>query len=198
MVYSKAGLRMALTPIRALLAGHWALIEPLRRPHLSHNMCRVTTAYLYWLFQSLDLPGWLPCEGIPTLDDYSPHHNGLTGGILTPQQHWKSHSWLEHEHGWILDLTADQFGYQDLIITQSTDPRYLANLSRQVAYKRMLECHLSQTWLAEHRANEDSHQMLKRVSQALSSHPQMELVLPFVRLKTMRIVPIRRDQQAPC
>lgn len=189
---------MALTPIRALLAGHWALVEPMSRTHLSHNMCRVTTAYLYWLFQSLDLPGWLPCEGIPALDDYSTHHSGLTGGILTPQQQWKSHAWLEHEQGWILDLTADQFGYQDLIIVPTTDPRYLPNLPRQVAYKRMLECPLSQTWLAEHHANQDAYQVLKGVAQTLSSHPQMELVLPFGPFKTMTVAPIPGDQQAPC
>lgn len=189
---------MALTPIRALLTGHWALIAPSCRPHLSHNMCRVTTAYLYWLFQSLELPGWLPCEGIPTLDDFSPHHNGLTGGILTRQQQWKSHAWLEHEHGWIVDLTADQFGYQDLTIVKNTDPRYLPNLPRQVAYGRMLECDLSLTWLAEHQHNEDARQALKVFAQALSSDPQMELTLPFAPLKTMTIAQTHRGQQAPC
>lgn len=170
---------MALTPIRALLTGHWALIAPPSRIHLSHNMCRLTTAYLYWLFQRLELPGWLPCEGIPALDDFRLHHNSLIGGILTPQQQWKSHAWLEHEHGWIVDLTADQFGYQDLIIVKNTDPRYLPNLSRHAAYNRMLECDLSQTWLTEHQHNEDTQPIIQGVAQALSSHPQMELVLPF-------------------
>lgn len=189
---------MALTPVRALLTGYWALIEPVSRPHLSHNMCRVTTAYLYWLFQSLELPGWLPCEGIPALDDFSPHDNGLTGGILTPQQQWKSHAWLEHEHGWIVDLTADQFGYQDLMVVKNTDLRYLPNLPRQVAHKRMLECDLSQIWLDEHHRHEDTRQILKGVAQALSSHPQMELALPLGGLKTMTIARTHRGQQAPC
>ncbi len=36
---------------------------------------------------------------------------------------WKSHAWVECE-GWIVDITADQFGADPIIVTPVADPRY--------------------------------------------------------------------------
>lgn len=42
------------------------------------------------------------------------------------QGRWESHAWTTC-HGWIVDITADQFGAPPVIVTAATDPRYAAN-----------------------------------------------------------------------
>lgn len=39
---------------------------------------------------------------------------------------WESHAWVTCQ-GWIVDITADQFGAPPVIVTPATDPRYAAN-----------------------------------------------------------------------
>jgi len=37
---------------------------------------------------------------------------------------WAAHSWVEIDHRWIVDITADQFDLPAIIVTAIGDPRY--------------------------------------------------------------------------
>ncbi len=37
---------------------------------------------------------------------------------------WEGHAWVEVQQGWIIDITADQFGADAIIVTRDGDARY--------------------------------------------------------------------------
>ncbi len=39
---------------------------------------------------------------------------------------WEAHAWVTCQ-GWIIDITADQFGAEPVIVAPTIDPRYAAN-----------------------------------------------------------------------
>ena len=59
-------------------------------------------------------------NGIPRLSDDGPEIGPY--GFLASGR-WESHTWAEVE-GWIVDITADQFGAAPVIVVPSTDSRY--------------------------------------------------------------------------
>lgn len=42
------------------------------------------------------------------------------------QGRWEAHAWVTCQ-GWIVDITADQFGAEPVIVVPASDPRYAAN-----------------------------------------------------------------------
>jgi hypothetical protein len=150
MIFHRGLLKSALEPIRELLREDWDWLkrdypDHLREP-LSLDMCRLSTAYLLYLFGQAGLTGWTPREGVPFVDEFDADQVLPRGGMLTKDQRWAPHTWLEHDQGWILDLTADQFGYSEIIIAKSNDPRYRHNLPHDQVMERIHECSLSVNW----------------------------------------------------
>ena len=111
---------LALADLRSFLEDCWRWSHEVHyarsfprsdpRPSLpSTYMCRHTSRLLLELLEETD-PGWT-----------------LNGGTMatkkgdTPQPHW----WIEKD-GVIVDLTADQFGWDAITVTSSDDPRYQA------------------------------------------------------------------------
>jgi hypothetical protein len=85
----------------------------------SSNTCGQTSLFLTHALRDLALTAeWangIPRRGEGTLD-IGPY------GFLS-EGRWESHSWVECD-GWIIDVTADQFGSPPVIITATNDPRY--------------------------------------------------------------------------
>ncbi len=61
-------------------------------------------------------------NGVPRRSETSPI--GDLGFLARGR--WESHAWVTCQ-GWIVDITADQFGAEPVIVTPATDPRYAAN-----------------------------------------------------------------------
>lgn len=119
---------------RAFLLPHWrdkALLTlhaqtslastPVNTP--DKGMCRFTAAYLQAVLKqrgfNLAIAGGSPWP--PTYP---------TGGFLASDGQWYGHYWLT-DGQYIFDITASQFGAEDIVITPIDDPRYQANFSKQ-------------------------------------------------------------------
>lgn len=61
-------------------------------------------------------------NGIPRRSETSPI--GDFGFLVHGR--WEAHAWVTCQ-GWIIDITADQFGAPPVIVARTTDPRYAAN-----------------------------------------------------------------------
>lgn len=86
----------------------FSLNKPVSVPEvLSTNMCRHTTLFLLRLMESAGISGSRVAGGFMR----------TTEGLNEP------HYWLEHED-FILDLTADQFGWKPIEFTGREDERY--------------------------------------------------------------------------
>lgn len=181
MIFNRRQLKAALAPVRDLLCQEWDWLkrdmpDHVREP-LSQDMCRLSTAYLYSLFHHAGMTGWSPAEGHPFIDDFNVDSAHPTGGLLSRDQVWKAHAWLEHDQGWILDLTADQFGYAEIMIARSTDSRFKKNLSQQVIMTRLNECELSLRWLETHLREAESRKILDNFTSCMNHAPQLNMSL---------------------
>lgn len=84
---------------------------------LSTNMCRHTSLFLLRLLESAGVKGWTVGGGLMRkLDDKGEHPSDV-------------HYWLENGNE-ILDITADQFGWDPIVRTDLTDPRYVREPAR--------------------------------------------------------------------
>ncbi|AYG47661.1 hypothetical protein DV532_25530 (plasmid) [Pseudomonas sp. Leaf58] len=185
MIFHRVRLKNALVPIRGLLCEDWDWFkrnypDHLRDP-LSQNMCLLTTAYLLHLFTQAGVTGWTPREGVPFVDEFRVDDHYPSGGMLARNQQWSAHAWLEHEQGWILDLTADQFGYAEIILTRNTDPRYKCNIPQPEVVKRIGECALSLEWYEYHLAEPRARLVIEQFRQMMSNPPQLDIHLPLSR-----------------
>lgn len=81
---------------------------------------------------SLTLPDGTPRSDLPAVIDTSL----WPGGMLDPAGVWHGHFWvagtLPDGTEVIADLSADQFGYGDVVVEPSTDPRYRSNLRKDI------------------------------------------------------------------
>lgn len=82
---------------------------------LSTNMCRHTTLFLQQLLADAGDSRWRVAGGRLAQQD----------AALAPIDHY----WLEAD-GWILDLTADQAGWDPVIVVPHDDPRYARDAAR--------------------------------------------------------------------
>jgi len=109
------------------------------RERVALGMCRFTAAFLKpildemtghkWSvvagfadFHLLD-PGWDKKNGRPATAFAA--EDGV-GGMIDKNGKWHDHYWLT-DGATIIDLTADQFGWEPVIVTPVTDDRYLVN-----------------------------------------------------------------------
>ena len=166
-----------LSDLRDLLSVEW---EHFKRDmpdddFLSQDMCLLSTTYLYWLFKHAGVKGWEPAEGVG-VDDQG---NTDPGGMKGVDGRWYSHNWLVHSSGMILDLTADQFGHDEIVLVEKGDPRYYANRSAEYAMSRLSECTLGKEWLEFQLDDAESMYALGPVLKALSpaSEPEMAISL---------------------
>jgi len=177
MIFHRVRLKNALVPIRGLLCEDWDWFkrdypDHLRDP-LSHNMCLLTTAYLLHLFTQAGVTGWAPREGLPFVDEFAADDQHPSGGMLARNQ-----------QGWILDLTADQFGYAEIIITRHTDPRYKHNIPPAEIMKRIGECAVSLEWYAYHLEEPAMRAVIEQFKQLMSNPAQLDIQLPLSRINS--------------
>ena len=59
------------------------------------------------------------------------------GGMRDPAGVWRGHFWVRGRLAdgteVVVDLTADQFGYDDVVVAPASDPRYRSNLRKDIA-----------------------------------------------------------------
>lgn len=64
------------------------------------------------------------------------HTERWPGGMQAPDGTWRGHFWvcgrLADGLEIVVDLTADQFGYADLVVEPASDPRYRSNLRTDI------------------------------------------------------------------
>jgi hypothetical protein len=90
-------------------------------PHPAHGMCRLSSAMLADVMTEATGRRWKVHGG----DTW----NGDVGGMLGQDGEWHAHYWIR-EGKTIVDITADQFGHDPVIVASSKDDRYKANYSR--------------------------------------------------------------------
>jgi hypothetical protein len=97
-------------------------------PHpLSRWMCRYTSIFLATLLRELHgEDAWKIVGGRPPQTTTATDKAQV--GILACDGTWNDHCWVEG-FGFIVDLTADQFGHVPVIVTIAPDPRYRSNLT---------------------------------------------------------------------
>lgn len=117
----------------------------------AHGMCSLSSACLLPLVEAA-FPdgGWKIAGGHPSVayrrerDQFLKAFEGLDGGMwdrLNGQ--WDGHYWLEGRHGGeriILDVTADQYGWDPVVVTGADDPRYRANYTAATLRKDLSGC----------------------------------------------------------
>ena len=136
--------------LRRQLEPHWRAWKtekgkPTDAP-TSHGMCRFTTAYLLCALPAHGLRVRPRAKGgmadfHPADPGQLPRFDGRPGGFQDADGLWHDHTWLEvtlTEGSYILDLTADQFGAEPVLLVPAGDRRYRANW-RDAAIRRHLE-----------------------------------------------------------
>jgi hypothetical protein len=110
-----------LALFRQALEGFWRQwAEEKNRPNAASGatMCRYSAAFVS------DLLGWgWRVKG------GAPHHDGDSAGFFDGSA-WHPHHWVSDGY-WIVDLTADQFGADKIIVTTVSDPRYRPNYTQE-------------------------------------------------------------------
>jgi len=76
------------------------------------------------------------------------------GGMLTTAGVWKDHYWLSNG-AVLVDITADQFGWDAVLISRADDERYLENWAKKSVIGHMDGVKLRSTnwrrdWLEQH------------------------------------------------
>ena len=82
---------------------------------LSTDMCRHTTLFLLQLLKLAGDTTWKVAGGFVNYRDEP--------GVFEKSGHWGQHWWLESGDR-LLDLTADQVGWENVVLTTVDDPRY--------------------------------------------------------------------------
>lgn len=106
------------TTVRAFLEPAWRHWQPGAEPP-SKNTCGRSSLFLQRVLVDRGYEArWT--NGIPRLAEDAPDLGpfGFFGGAR-----WESHAWVECD-GFIVDVTADQFGAPPVLVTPATDPRY--------------------------------------------------------------------------
>lgn len=108
-----------LVELRKVLQGLWARWGEEKGMAFVTNgatMCRFTSAFLS------DVLGW---EWRVAGGD--PKYRGDEAGFFDGQM-WQGHYWVTNGQQ-IIDLTANQFGADEIVVTSMEDPRYRANFT---------------------------------------------------------------------
>ncbi|WP_336799455.1 hypothetical protein [Kaistia sp. MMO-174] len=104
--------------VRTFLEPAWRHWQPGAKPP-SKNTCGRSSLFLERVLRHEGYEArWT--NGIPRLAEDAPDLGpfGFFDGTR-----WESHAWIECD-GFIVDVTADQFGAPPVLVTPATDPRY--------------------------------------------------------------------------
>lgn len=146
-----------LAEIREFLEPGWRAFKDERHPgweereSLSFGMCRFTAAFLRPVLQEATGRKWSVACGMSQFHPSDPgwdRRNGKPassfascdgkGGMQTADGGWIDHYWLT-DGSMIVDLTADQAGWQPILVTDVKDSRYLANWKPSFVKSHMAE-----------------------------------------------------------
>ncbi len=111
-------------------------------------MCRYTAVFLKEVLNSSTEQSWQLVAGRPLTKENEGTKEGRFG-FRTSNGLFFDHCWLQ-SIDLIVDLTADQFGDRQVIITSVDDPRYNANLQETDLARDIAKLsHHPETWLRE-------------------------------------------------
>ncbi len=93
---------------------------------LSKFMCRYTSIFLKTVLNVNIHPSWRLVAGRPIFSDDEGTEKGCFG-FCTSDGFFFDHCWVQ-SGDLIVDITADRFGKDEVVITLAGDPRYFPNL----------------------------------------------------------------------
>jgi hypothetical protein len=115
---------------------------------LSKFMCRYTSIFLKAVLNIEICPSWRLVAGRPILKDHEGTKKGCVG-FCTSNGIFFDHCWVQLD-SLILDITADQFGAEAVIITSMGDPRYSPNLEEAYFCREIAKLsHHPEKWLQQ-------------------------------------------------
>jgi hypothetical protein len=137
--------RRFLEPRWCLLHQSWGDPQP---ETTSRYMCRYTSIFLKAVLNTDACPSWRLVAGRPIVKESEGTENGCFG-FRTPSGLFFDHCWVQSSK-LIVDITADQFGAEAIIITPVSDPRYSPNLEEVDFYVEIAELsRRPEQWLRE-------------------------------------------------
>jgi hypothetical protein len=141
-------LEATLVELRTYLEPLWKSWKDENKPWwvedeiLSTGMCRFTAAFLHPLLEDITGRSWEIKGGMTAFHVADSGWTGKgkpnsswsardgMGGMKTVAGTWEDHYWLTD--GTVnVDLTADQFGWEPILVTDVGDDRYLANWKKK-------------------------------------------------------------------
>lgn len=137
--------------VRAFLEPRWlTLHQSWGEPHPrtpSQYMCRYTSIFLKTLLANYGDPSWQLVAGRPARELEGTPDGRF--GFRTSSGLFFDHCWVQSIDQ-IIDLTADQFGAEAIIITSIDDPRYHPNLTANDLERDIAKlAHRAEKWLQE-------------------------------------------------
>jgi hypothetical protein len=144
---------------RRFLEPRWLLLHQLwgtPQPDIpSKYMCRYTSIFLKKVLNIGAYAPWRLVAGRPIVNEYEETQKGCFG-FRTSSGLLSDHCWVQSTN-LIVDITADQFGTEAVIITSVNDSRYSPNLEEVDFYKEIEKLsHHPEKWLREwHGQHED-------------------------------------------
>lgn len=125
--------------IRSWLSNRPELVEARGDVPLTTGFCRGAAAAVKLILDE-DMPDgcWAVAGGLGLDLDYMQEADAgyfepgeYPGGLRGKSGKWESHFWVEgvlpDGSGVIVDISADQFGHEDVVVTDAEDPRYKKN-----------------------------------------------------------------------
>jgi hypothetical protein len=144
--------------IRGFLEPRWLRLHKLWGEHQpitpSQQMCRYTSIFLKEVLENFSDESWWLVAGRPLNREVEGTKDGYFG-FCTSQGLFFDHCWVQSAN-LIVDLTADQFEAEPIIITSTSDSRYHPNLNevdlwRDIEKLSRRSQKWSQDWLREYR-----------------------------------------------
>jgi hypothetical protein len=115
---------------------------------LSKYMCRYTSIFLKSLLNSGTQRSWRLAAGKPLSRESEGTKDGYFG-FCTSSGLFFDHCWVQSVD-LIVDITSDQFGDEEVIITSIDDPRYHSNLEEADLWSEIARlAHRPEQWLQE-------------------------------------------------
>jgi hypothetical protein len=136
--------RLFMEPVWADWHAAWGGERP--QP-LSRNTCGRTSLFIVHVLRHEGIQAtWK--TGVPRLEENAPD---LGPYGFCRNGRWESHAWVEAS-GFIVDITADQFGDEPVIVVPAGDPRYSAGeqdtaLPTHIANRAIAVAAIWPTWL---------------------------------------------------
>ena len=115
---------------------------------LSKYMCRYTSIFVKTVLNVDNQASWRLVAGRPVTKEKEGTNKGCFG-FRTSSGIFFDHCWVQLDN-LIVDITADQFGAEEVIITSASDCRYYPNLEEEDFSKDIAKLsHHPERWLQE-------------------------------------------------